>query len=174
MVRPTHPPNLAESPLQDDRRSSSSNDVYLGYMYILLALFPFLWLANLHPAGVPFGVYAIVQNLNIPIQVQAQVFTSLSLVSWAQCLHYAHGWKPWSSTVVALSTGILYGGVEAALILTLRPLYEHGTEWPMILIGVIASILLAGGLLPPYFEIWKRKGRVVGIGCSLHLSPSVW
>lgn len=33
----------------------------------------------------------------------------------------------------------------------------------MILVGVIAAILLALGLLPPYFEIWKRRGRVIGI-----------
>jgi len=33
----------------------------------------------------------------------------------------------------------------------------------MILTGVIAAILLGGGLLPPYFELWKRGGRVVGI-----------
>jgi hypothetical protein len=63
-----------------------------------------------------------------------------------------------------LGTGIIYSGAEAALILTLRPLYEKGTEWPMLIVGVIASILLAAGLVPPYFEIWKRHGRVVGIG----------
>lgn len=38
----------------------------------------------------------------------------------------------------------------------------------MILTGVIAAILLGAGLLPPYFELWKRGGRVVGISkyCS--------
>lgn len=25
--------------------------------------------------------------------------------------------------------------------------------------GIIASMLLAGGLLPPYYEIWKRRGE---------------
>ena len=29
--------------------------------------------------------------------------------------------------------------------------------------GIIAAILLAAGLLPPYFELWQRKGRVIGI-----------
>jgi hypothetical protein len=33
----------------------------------------------------------------------------------------------------------------------------------MIILGVIASVLLAAGLIPPYFEIWKRRGRVIGI-----------
>jgi hypothetical protein len=33
----------------------------------------------------------------------------------------------------------------------------------MVIVGVIASVFLAAGLLPPYYEIWKRRGRVVGI-----------
>ncbi|KAH8147687.1 uncharacterized protein LAJ45_08151 [Morchella importuna] len=125
----------------------------------LPALMMFIWATS----GVPFGTYAIVQNLNIPIQVQAQVFASLSLISWAQCLCYAHGWRAWTASLLALGTGIVYGGAEAGLILTLKPLYEKGIEWPMLIVGVIASILLAAGLVPPYFEIWKRHGRVVGI-----------
>ena len=32
-----------------------------------------------------------------------------------------------------------------------------------MLVGIVAAILLAAGLLPPYFELWKRSGRVVGI-----------
>lgn len=38
----------------------------------------------------------------------------------------------------------------------------------MLVVGIIASVLLAAGLLPPYGEIWKRRGRVVGINwvCS--------
>lgn len=29
--------------------------------------------------------------------------------------------------------------------------------------GIIAAVLLAAGLLPPYRELWKRRGRVIGI-----------
>jgi hypothetical protein len=38
--------------------------------------------------GLPFGVYAIAQNFNIPLQVQPQVFMALCLVSWVQILLY--------------------------------------------------------------------------------------
>ena len=41
--------------------------------------------------------------------------------------------------------------------------YDRGVEWPIVLVGVIAAVLLAAGLLPPYFELWKRGGRVMGI-----------
>ena len=56
-----------------------------------------------------------------------------------------------------------FGGVEALLILTLKPLYDRQIAWPIMVVGVVAAILLAAGLLPPYFELWKRAGRVVGI-----------
>ncbi|KAL8979242.1 MAG: hypothetical protein Q9177_006191 [Variospora cf. flavescens] len=41
--------------------------------------------------------------------------------------------------------------------------YLQGVEWPMTLVGILSALLLAGGLIPPYFEIAKRNGRVVGI-----------
>lgn len=31
------------------------------------------------------------------------------------------------------------------------------------MIGAVAATLLAAGLLPPYGEAWKRRGRIVGI-----------
>jgi hypothetical protein len=45
----------------------------------------------------------------------------------------------------------------------LKPVYYGGNELPMLVVGIIAAVLLAVGLLPPYGELWKRRGRVVGI-----------
>ncbi len=45
----------------------------------------FLWSAS----GVPFGAYAIVQNFNIPIQIQPQCFCLFCLVNWGQCMYYS-------------------------------------------------------------------------------------
>lgn len=39
-------------------------------------------------AGVPLGVYTIAQDLNIALQIQPQLLTFLSLVTWGQCLYY--------------------------------------------------------------------------------------
>lgn len=119
----------------------------------------FLWAIS----GLPFGVYTIVQNFNIPLQVQPQIFMALTLVSWAQTLIYKRGWSTLKAAVVATLIAAFFAGTEAALIITLAPIYEDGNEAPMIVVGVISSILLALGLLPPYGEIWKRHGRVVGI-----------
>ncbi|RDH13919.1 hypothetical protein M747DRAFT_319979 [Aspergillus niger ATCC 13496] len=45
---------------------------------------------------------------------------------------------------------------------------NKGITWPDILVGAIATVLLAGGMLPIYFELGKRQGRVIGIStcCS--------
>ncbi|KAK6074062.1 hypothetical protein SCUP234_08389 [Seiridium cupressi] len=43
------------------------------------------------------------------------------------------------------------------------PPYKAGNEMAPTVIGIIAAILLAAGLLPPYDQIWRRRGRVVGI-----------
>jgi hypothetical protein len=39
-------------------------------------------------AGVPLGVYNIVENFNISLRIQPQILTLLSLVTWIQCFYY--------------------------------------------------------------------------------------
>jgi hypothetical protein len=39
-------------------------------------------------AGVPLGVYNIVEEFNVALRVQPQILTTLSLLTWAQCLYY--------------------------------------------------------------------------------------
>ncbi|KAI7773640.1 hypothetical protein LA080_010219 [Diaporthe eres] len=119
----------------------------------------FLWAI----CGVPFGAYSIIQNFNVPIQVQPQCFMGLCLVSWAQVLVYGRRWRAWTAALLGVAVAAACAGIEAALILTLRPIYLEGNESPVLVVGIVASILLAAGLLPPYGEIWKRRGRVIGI-----------
>lgn len=39
-------------------------------------------------AGVPLGAYNIAGNFNIALQIQPQILTVLSLVTWIQCYYY--------------------------------------------------------------------------------------
>ncbi|KAK0656456.1 hypothetical protein B0T16DRAFT_288530, partial [Cercophora newfieldiana] len=119
----------------------------------------FLWAA----CGVSFGVYAVIQNFNIPLLVQPQCFALLCLVSWVQTLIYHNKWSVFKACALGIATILTFAGLEAALILTLRPIYRRGNEAPALAIGIIAVILLVAGLLPPYGEMWKRRGRVIGI-----------
>ncbi|KAJ5107800.1 hypothetical protein N7456_004475 [Penicillium angulare] len=118
----------------------------------------FLWAS----CSVPMGAYLILQEVNIPLQIQPQIFGFFSLVSWCQVLYYGHNYSVLKATVLCLGTSALFGGLEALLILTLRIPYNKGVTWPDIVVGVVAAILLSAGLLPPYFELWKRDGRVIG------------
>jgi hypothetical protein len=56
----------------------------------------------------------------------------------------------------------------------MKPLYDRGINFPMIILGVVASILLAVGLLPPYVEIWRRRGRVIGFNWVFSPAAPSW
>ncbi|KAI0837080.1 hypothetical protein F5Y06DRAFT_91645 [Hypoxylon sp. FL0890] len=113
--------------------------------------------------GVPFGAYNVVQRFNYPLQIQPQVFMALCLVNWCQILFYNNKWAIWKAILIGLANAAAFAGVEAALVLTLRPLYDAGKSAGILVVGIFAAILLAAGLLPPYGELWKRRGRVIGI-----------
>ncbi|KAI1475426.1 PQ loop repeat-domain-containing protein [Daldinia eschscholtzii] len=113
--------------------------------------------------GVPFGAYNIVQMFNYPLQVQPQAFMALCLVNWCQILLYNSKWPMVRVVLIGLANAAAFAGVQAALIVTLRPLYDAGNSTGVLIVGIIANILLAVGLLPPYGELWKRRGRVIGI-----------
>lgn len=123
-------------------------------------LMMFLWALS----GVPFSIYFIGTDGSIPLRIQPQLFTFFCTISWAQTLYYPPIKMPIKKLVLYVSTFVSISvGLEVGLLLWLRPVYRHGTTWPMLIIGIIATILLALGLIPPYFELAKRKGRVVGI-----------
>lgn len=39
-------------------------------------------------AGVPLGAYNVAANFNVALQIQPQILTLLSLITWIQCYHY--------------------------------------------------------------------------------------
>ena len=162
LVYTTGTTNMVQLEAEKDRWLTRPNDVPVGYMYASI-IFLKLKTLTYNLAVVPFGVYAIIQNFNIPIQIQPQIFCMLSLVSWGQILHYNNGWPTWKACLVTTTVGVTFGGVDLLIILTLRPLYLRGVAWPLMIVGIVAAILLAAGLLPPYAELWKRGVRVVGI-----------
>jgi len=57
---------------------------------------------------------------------------------------------------------ILMGALEVLLIFVSRPAYEHGISAPVKLFGILSAVLIALGLLPQYWEIYKL-GEVKGI-----------
>lgn len=113
--------------------------------------------------GPPLGVYAIVQSFNIPMQVQPQCFTVLTIVTWSQTLAYGKGWSVWRATIAGIGLSALLGGIEVMLVFSMRIAYRREITWPIIFMGVLAVLLNVAGLVPLYIDILKRRGRVVGI-----------
>ncbi|KAJ3544713.1 hypothetical protein NM688_g5710 [Phlebia brevispora] len=113
-------------------------------------------------SGAFLGVYAIVQNLNIPLIVQPQVLSVLSLLSWTQCQYYDKGRSLATSTAMFLTILLILGGFEAGMVFAIRPAYHAGNHRPIQFFGIMSSILLSSALFPQYCEIYKYR-EVIGI-----------
>lgn len=108
-------------------------------------------------AGVPLGVYNIVENFNVALRIQPQILTFLSLVTWAQCKYYSYKW-PWQRIVGAVvPIALLMGGLEAGLIFALMRAKRDGVLWPLTLMAVLAALLLCAGVGRHYWDIWKMR-----------------
>lgn len=108
-------------------------------------------------AGIPLGVYNVVSGFSIALQVQPQILTALSLVTWAQCYYYERKWSVGKALLVAGTAGCIMGGIEAGLVFALRAGQRVGTNWPLTLMAVLAAILLALGVCEQYLAIWRSR-----------------
>ncbi|KAL8905111.1 MAG: hypothetical protein Q9171_006807 [Xanthocarpia ochracea] len=130
----------------------------------LPGLMMFTWAVS----AVPFGVYAIVQEAEIQYPYSSPApgllssgFDELGPGPDIQSVH-THPAHPGYRQLLTTSSAPGESGQHLHLPQGSGP-YSRGVEWPMTLVGIISAVLLAGGLIPPYFEIAKRNGRVVGI-----------
>ncbi|KAH3665730.1 hypothetical protein OGAPHI_003918 [Ogataea philodendri] len=123
-------------------------------------VFMFLWVIS----GIPFGIYFITSDSYIPFQLQPQMFSVLCSIAWLQSMYYPPNNVPLKRVIFY---GILYLSISLAMQLgfgiPLKHLYSNGVRWPTTVFGIIAAVFLALGLLPPYWELLHRNGRVVGI-----------
>ncbi|KAL1619859.1 hypothetical protein SLS54_006457 [Diplodia seriata] len=109
-------------------------------------------------AGVPLGVYNIVSGFNLALQIQPQLLSFLSLLTWIQCHHYQAHWAPLRSLAVVVPIACAMAGVEASLVVALRIGVErHGVRWPLTLMAVLAAAGLAAGVLRHYWDIWRHR-----------------
>ncbi|OCK81983.1 hypothetical protein K432DRAFT_380814 [Lepidopterella palustris CBS 459.81] len=108
-------------------------------------------------AGVPLGVYNVVENFNIALQIQPQILTFLSLTTWIQCYYYEKNWSILHALTVVVPIASLMGGIEAALIITLRIAHSHHVQWPITLMAVLSAVLLAAGVLRHYWDIYVHR-----------------
>ncbi|CAL9735093.1 hypothetical protein MOSE0_G06854 [Monosporozyma servazzii] len=115
-------------------------------------------------SAIPFGIYFCVSAPNLVLQIQPHLFMFFCGISYIQTLYYPPVKMNRMKIIAIILAIILFDvGMEVGFILWLRPLYRRGITWPNLIFGILATVLLSVGLVPPYFELAKRKGRVVGI-----------
>jgi hypothetical protein len=78
-------------------------------------------------------------------------------------LYYHNKWSQRKAIGTVIIAALHIGGLEALLVLTLRIPYAKGVDAPILVMGILSAVLFTAGLVPPYWEIWKRRGRVIGI-----------
>lgn len=108
-------------------------------------------------AGVPLGVYNIVENYNIALQIQPNILIFLALWTWSQCMYYGRKWSliqvlVWSSVMAGM-----LGAAQTGLVFALRIAKERQQTWAPTLMAVVAAILLAGGVLRHYIDVFKTR-----------------
>ena len=108
-------------------------------------------------AGIPLGVYNILAGFDIALQVQPQILTVLSLVTWAQCCCYEQKWSVRKVIIIASMLTAFMGGVEVALYFAVRAGLQTGTHWPLQFMGALAALFLALGVIEQYIQIWKHQ-----------------
>jgi len=108
-------------------------------------------------AGVPLGAYNIAGDFNIALQIQPQILTVLSLITWIQCYYYDDKWSVTKCTAFVGVIGGLFGGIETGLVFALKSGIEKDRHWPVILMGVISTMLLSAGVLRHYWDIYIHR-----------------
>ena len=63
---------------------------------------------------------------------------------------------------MTLSIMAFFGGLEAILVVTIRPMHDKGNHVPTNFFGILAAVLISAAFLPQYWEIYILK-EVIGI-----------
>ncbi|RWQ95823.1 PQ loop repeat-domain-containing protein [Paecilomyces variotii] len=112
-----------------------------------------LWAA----AGVPLGVYNIVEDFNVALKIQPQILTTLSLITWAQCLYYGKKYSVLRCISAVIPLLMVLGGIEVALIFALLAARNNDLRWPIVLMAVLSAAFLAAGVLTHYWDIYVHR-----------------
>ncbi|KAK7530503.1 PQ loop repeat-domain-containing protein [Phyllosticta citricarpa] len=120
-------------------------------------------------AGVPLGAYNIVRNFNVALQVQPQILTALSLLTWGQCVYYQKKKTVYQTLLLSLPLALIMGGTQAAIILLLRhyispstlahtnPTHATTQTWPLPTLAALSALLLALGVGRHYVDIYQHR-----------------
>ncbi|TNY23940.1 PQ loop repeat-domain-containing protein [Rhodotorula diobovata] len=146
---------------------------WLGTILWCIQLVPQLWLnyrrkttEGLAPllyiswtlSGACLGIFAIVQNISVPIIVQPHCYGSLCAVIFCQMLYYDKKWRWYSACGAFAVYAVVCSGFEVGMVYASKYVEDHHhSDGLTMLWGILSDIFLAVGFLPQYVEIYKAR-----------------
>lgn len=118
--------------------------------------------------GVPFCIYFSVVKCPMGVRIQPPIFMFCLAITCYQVMYYPPvNLGFWKASGVILAVIVVGSGtMTGAIIPMLREYDSRGKDnhWGAIIgVGVLATVMLIGGLVPPYLDLFKNRGRVVGV-----------
>ncbi|GAA6029975.1 hypothetical protein JCM8097_009197 [Rhodosporidiobolus ruineniae] len=124
-------------------------------------------------SGATLGIYAIVQDISIPIIVQPHCYGALCAFIICQILHYDRKWRWYASYLGGFATyAVVCAGFEVGMVYACRAGEARGNSAGTKVFGVVNVIALAAGFFPQFWEIYKLK-EVVGISYAFLFMDSL-
>lgn len=110
-------------------------------------------------AGLPLAIHNILSGQHIALQIQAEVLTGLSLVTWAQTMYYGKKWSIKKSIYVTAMFVLAFVAVQTGFIVG----FKHGNvpvchqEKFILATAILAAVLLSLGVLRHYWDIYEER-----------------
>ncbi|BGP22117.1 cystinosin/ERS1p repeat protein [Rhodotorula toruloides] len=108
-------------------------------------------------SGVTLGIFAIVENINIPIIVQPHCYGSLCFLMLCQMLYYDRKWRWYAAAGAFAAYACAAAGFEVGMVYASRAVEDRGSKGLTMLWGILSDVFLAVGFIPQFIEIYKAR-----------------
>lgn len=118
-------------------------------------------------AGLPLGIHNILSQQPIALQVQAEILTCLSLLTWSQVMFYDHKWSFTKCVCLLTILAIFFAAIQCAFIFGFQYSNTSQQDQQRIILSmaILAALGLSFGVLRHYYDIYIHK-TVRGIAWS--------
>lgn len=110
-------------------------------------------------AGLPLGIHNILGHQPVALQVQAQILTSLSLLTWAQVMYYDRHWSLVRCFSVLLFLSSLFAGMQIAFVLGFRSerVSSEARNHCVLSMAILAGLGLCIGVLRQHYDVYRHR-----------------
>ncbi|PWN37091.1 uncharacterized protein FA14DRAFT_159295 [Meira miltonrushii] len=110
-------------------------------------------------AGLPLGIHNILSKQPIALQVQAEILTSLSLLTWAQVMFYDHKWSIKKCVCTLSVLAAFFAAIQCAFVFGFRygDTSEKDKQRTILAMAILAALGLSFGVLRHYYDIYLHK-----------------